>query len=121
MKVHHFVPPLKNPWLYLEKSIVPQDKIFHAHVHNAWLIMDSWWTIVLWSGTLKADAIGSVSSFVDLYQNISLAYTWKDWLPWKCLVQLSELEGNGPPGYAPVHKAIGPDDILVQVLKIVGS
>jgi len=52
---------------------------------------------------LKADAIGSVSSVVDLHWSISLAYPSKPWLPWKFLVQRSELGGNCPNGPPWLH------------------
>jgi len=95
-----FVPPYENPWLYLEKSTIAPSwiKFSDAHVH-VWLIMDNWWTIVLWSGSTKGwcNSLGSVSSLVNLHWSISLAYTSKAWLPKKYLVQLSELWGQLPP------------------------
>jgi len=54
---------------------------------------------------LKADVIGSIRSVIDLHYSISLAYTSKPWLPWKFLVQRSELGGplpQFPPSYTPV-------------------
>jgi len=47
MKFHHFCPPCENPWLHLENYIIA------PLIHNVWLIMDNWWTTVLWSGSTK--------------------------------------------------------------------
>jgi len=48
MKFHDFCPPYENPWLHLENFIIAPPL-----VHNVWLIMDSCWTTVLWSGSTK--------------------------------------------------------------------
>ena len=52
----------------------PWIKFSDVHVHNVWLIMNSWWTIVLWSGTTKL-YIGSPSNFGDICPEVFLWLT----------------------------------------------
>jgi len=98
MKFYHLCPPTKIlgfTWKNLQLPS-PLDKIFDAHVHNVWLIMDNWWTIVLWSGSTKGwcNRFRLAVSLICAKVRISLAYASKAWLFQKCLVQLSKL-GEG--------------------------
>ena len=59
-KVVYLVSNGKNeisPFLpTLRKSLASPGKFYYWHpplVHNVWLIMDNWWTTVLWSGSTK--------------------------------------------------------------------
>ena len=42
------MPPYKNSWLYMEKSIFQC-----RYTQYVWLIVGTWWTILLWSGSIK--------------------------------------------------------------------
>ena len=63
-------------------------------VHNVWLIMDNWKTILLCSDSTNSwSKTGSSSSYVDLHRSVSLVYT-KPCLTWKLLMQLFWMWGG---------------------------
>jgi len=70
--------------------LTPLDKISDSHAPDVWLIVDSWWTLVLSPGSTKL-----CSRFRKHFRLFALkyflAYTSKAWLPRNVLVQLSEL------------------------------
>ena len=98
-KIVYLVSSWKNeisPFLpTLRKSLASPGKFYYCPlpVHNVWLIMDNWWTTVIWSGSTKL-CNRFRKHFGDLRWNISLACTSKVWLTWKFLVQLWELGGQ---------------------------
>ena len=94
--------------VYLEKFTIasPWIKFSDDRVHKVWVIMDSWWTIMLWSGSTKIWC----NRFRKQFRWLALKYFFglhiKSLIALKIFGATFGIEGGSclhcpPPGYAP--------------------
>ena len=111
-KVVYLVSSGKNeisPFLpTLRKSLASPGKFHYCllPVHNVWLIMDNWWTTVLWSGSTEL-----CNRFRKHFRSFALKYFFglhiKSLIDLKIFCETFEIGGEiapiAPPGYVPAQ------------------
>jgi len=80
----------------IRKSLASPGRFYYFHplVHNVWLIMDNWWTTMLWSGSTKLCSSKHFRWFALIY---FFGLHIKSWIDLKIFRATFGIAGNNCP------------------------